>query len=306
MSTPGKTDAARPDRSAEFAALERLPVIVPKIGNSAAASFVLRVLPAADPTAPLVLVVPAIAMKAKHYLAVAKALHASGLSAATVDLRAQGESDPPLGEAANYGYREMLESDLPAIINTLRYRFPGTPIHLLGHSLGGQLSLLYSAAHPDQIASVITVATGVVYWRAFERDRWFSVLWGSQYVGLYSRLKGFWPAGSSIMGGPMAGGVMVDWSWHALTGRYQPAGSKVNYDGLLRAMPLRTLMISFDADPLGPKSTVDHLAARLKSAKVTRWHLDTASGIQHPNHFAWVKDSAVLGPRIAEWIRESD
>src|SRR5215831_10263881 len=56
------------------------------------ASFVLRVWPAADPAAPVLLILPAMAVKAKFYRPVAAALNARGLSCATVDLRAQGES----------------------------------------------------------------------------------------------------------------------------------------------------------------------------------------------------------------------
>ncbi|NNH68359.1 alpha/beta fold hydrolase [Nocardia uniformis] len=309
MSTPGKTpvsDAApRPnsERPSEFSTLEALPVTVPKSDVSEAASFVVRLLPATDPTAPVMLVLPAIALKAKFYLPLAKSLHEAGFSSATVDLRAQGESTPPLGEARNYGYRQMLEADLPAILDALHDRFPEAPIFLVGHSLGGQLSLLYGAAHPDQLAGVITIATGVVYWRAFDPKRWASVLYGSQYVGVVSRLRGIWPGGK-VMGGPMAGGVMVDWSWHALTGRYRPAGTKLNYDRLLGDSPLRTLMVSFESDPLGPKSTVDHLAGRLKAAQLTRWHLGPDSGLENLDHFAWIKDSPSLGARFAEWVRE--
>ncbi|MGW4354924.1 alpha/beta hydrolase family protein [Nocardia sp. NPDC004582] len=303
MSTPGNAPVAGAKRPSEFATLEALTVTVPESDVTAAASFVVRVLPATDAAAPVLLILPAIAMKAKFYLPLAKSLHAAGLSAATVDLRAQGESTPPLGEAGNYGYRQLLEADLPAILDAVAERFPDAPIHLVGHSLGGQLALLYGAAHPERLAGVITIATGVVFWRAFELKRWASVLYGSQYVGVVSRLRGVWP-GSKVMGGPMAGGVMVDWSWHALTGRYQPAGSTVNYDRLLGVSPLRTLMVSFDSDPLGPRSTVDHLARRLKRAELTRWHLEPGSGIENLDHFAWIKDSPELGARFAEWVRE--
>ncbi|WP_067542481.1 alpha/beta hydrolase family protein [Nocardia crassostreae] len=305
MSTPNKTaDSGEIRKPSEFSTLEALPVTVPSSDVSAADSFVIRLLPAADPAAPVVLVLPAIAMKAKFYLPIAKSLHAAGLSTATVDLRAQGESTPPLGEAPDYGYRQMLEADLPAILDTLRTRFPEAPLYLLGHSLGGQLSLLYGSAHPTQLEGIITIATGVVYWRAFEPNRWLSVLYGSQYVRIVSNIKGHWPGGK-VMGGPMAGGVMIDWSRHALTGNYKPAGSKLNYDRLLRSLPIRTLMISFDSDPLGPKSTVDHLARRLKSATPTRWHFTPDSNIKNLDHFAWIKDSPTLAPKLAQWIHQT-
>ncbi|WP_019927418.1 alpha/beta fold hydrolase [Nocardia sp. BMG111209] len=304
MSTSSDTAVPEGGRKLDFTGLEALPVTVAASAASAAASFVVRVLPAADPAAPVVLMLPAIAMKAKFYLPMLAALQQEGLSAASVDLRAQGESLPALGEAPNYGYRQLIETDLPAIVAAVRERFPQAPLYLFGHSLGGQLALLYSASVPGELAGVITMATGSVFWRSFPWQRWPIVLLGSQYVHAVSLLRGHW-AGGKLMAGPMAGGVMVDWSRHATTGRYRPRGSRLNYDRLLRDNPVRVLMLSLDSDPLGPKPTVDFLAARLRAAAVTRRHLDANSGVRNLNHFTWVKDGPVLSELIADWINES-
>lgn len=290
-----------------------------------AASFVLRVWPAADPAAPAVLILPAIAVKAKYYQALAAALNALGLSCVTTDLRSQGESTPVVRQARNFGYREMLEQDLPAITTAVRDRFPAAPLFLFGHSLGGQLALLFTAAEssatsrdsashqaatsdgaaaPRQIAGVAVIGTGSVYWRAFAPARRARVLVGAQYIGLVARLRGYWPGGRA-MGGPVAGRVMTDWARHSRTGRYQPYGTTRDYDLLLAELSVPVLAISLDADPLGPKSTVDWLVDRLTAAKVTRWHLDETSGIRNRGHFAWVRDSEVLSRLLDAWIRQT-
>jgi predicted alpha/beta hydrolase len=279
-----------------------------------AASFVLRVWPAADPAAPAVLILPAIAVKAKYYQSLAAALNARGLTCVTTDLRSQGESTPAVRQARNFGYREMLEQDLPAVTTAVRERVPGAPLFLFGHSLGGQLALLSTAAQasaapqganaPREIAGVIVIGTGSVYWRAFKPARQAGVLAGAQYIGLVSRLRGYWPGGKA-MGGPVAGRVMTDWARHSRTGRYQPYGSTMDYDQLLAELPVPVLAVSLDADPLGPKSTVDWLVAKLTAAKVTRWHLDETSGVRNRGHFAWVRDSEVLSHLLAAWIKET-
>jgi predicted alpha/beta hydrolase len=285
-----------------------------------AVSFVVRVWPAADPAAPVLLILPAMAVKAKYYLALAAALNSRGYSCVTTDLRSQGESTPGVRQAPNFGYREMIEEDLPAITAAVRERFPDAPLFLFGHSLGGQIALLFTAAQapavaqaagtpeknaaPQEIAGVITIGTGSVYWRAFAPSRQAMVLAGAQYIGLVSRLRGYWP-GAMMMGGPVAGRVMTDWARHSRTGRYQPAGATRDYDRLLGELPVPVLAISLDADPLGPKSTVDWLARRLAAARVTRWHLDETAGIRNRGHFAWVRDSEVLSHLIAAWINET-
>jgi predicted alpha/beta hydrolase len=277
------------------AGLEEITVATPD-----GASLALRMLAHPDPAAPVALILPAMAIKAKFYLPLVMALHAAGLSAATVDLRAQGDSRPKLGEGAGFGYRELLEVDLPAVVSAVRTRFPESPLHLFGHSVGGQLALLYAAAEPDRVVSVTTIGTGSVYWRSFPAARRLSILATTQWVGLICRLKGNWPGGGGI--GPMTGGVMADWVRHARTGRYRPRGSSRDYDRLLGALSLPRLVISLDNDPLGPEPTVRFLCRRMSAANLTHWHIDSSSGLKHLGHASWIKDSDLVGPAVAAWI----
>lgn len=280
----------------EYSTLESLPV-----RTTDDVTFRVRVLPALRPDAPLVLILPAMAMKAKHYLALAKSLHAQGLSVATCDLRAQGESRPALREGKDFGYREMLEVDLPAVVAALRQRFPHAPLHLFGHSLGGQLALLFAAAQPTAATSVTVIGTGTVFWRAFGPRRWVEALTNIQWIGLVSRVKGYWPGGVLIPGA-MAGGVMVDWSLHSLTSNYRPKGSSLDYNRLLADMTLPVLAISLEDDRLGPKSNVDFLVSRMPAAQVTQWHVEGDSPVIHRDHFEWLEDSPVIAQRVSEWI----
>lgn len=264
------------------------------------ARLALRLLPHPDPAAPVVLVLPAMAIKAKFYLPLLKAFHAAGLTAAVADLRAQGDSTPKLGEGPGFGYRELLEVDLPAVAATLRARFPQASLHLFGHSVGGQLALLYAAAEPEGVASVTTIGTGSVYWRSFPAQRRLSILATTQWVGLVCRVRGNWPGGGGI--GPMTGGVMADWVRHARTGRYRPRGSARDYDRLLAGLALPVLAVSLDNDPLGPEPTVRFLCERMPAAKLARWHIDGSSGLKHLGHASWVKDSDLVGPAVAAWM----
>ncbi len=263
--------------------------------------FTVRVLPADAADAPVVLLLTAMAMKAKHYQHLAKAFHAQGLSVATVDLRAHGEAKPTLGEHKDFGYREMLETDMPAIVSAVEQRFPDAKLHLFGHSLGGQMALLFAAAQPQRIASVTVIGTGTVFWYAFGPRRWWEALSQIQYIGMVSRFKGHWPGGVLIPGA-MPGRVMRDWSVHSLTSFYRPH----RYNGLLRALPIPVLAISLSDDVLGPKSNVDFLVGRMPSAQVTQWHIDEASGVVNRDHFGWIKDSATIAPVVAQWQRTGE
>ena len=295
MTTPETSVGAK--QPSEYAGLEAL-----RVETGDGTRFVVRLLPQPDPSAPVVLLLPAMAMKAKFYLPFAKALHACGLSVALCDLRAHGESTPALREGPDFGYRELIEVDLPAVTAAVRKRFTGAPLHLFGHSLGGQIAILHTAAEGG-VDSVTVIGTGTVFWWAFGPRRWLEALGKIQWIGLVATVKGWWPGGVLIPGA-MAGGVMRDWARHSRTGRYRPRGTRRDYDRLVAATGARVLLVSLDEDTLGPRSNVDFLARRLRSAQVARWHVGPEAGVAHRDHFQWIKDSAVLGPAVARWITE--
>ncbi|MDQ0382998.1 alpha/beta fold hydrolase [Amycolatopsis thermophila] len=129
---------------------------------------------------------------------------------ATVDLRGRGEAKPALREGPDFGYRELIEADLPAAAAALRSRFPGAPLHPFGHILGGQIALLFTAVHPDEVAGMVTIGTGTVFWRAFGPRRWVEALWKIQWIGLVAKVRGWWPGGvlipraMAVLGPPVA------------------------------------------------------------------------------------------------------
>jgi predicted alpha/beta hydrolase len=296
----GPVDAPVQRPRSEFSSLEA--IIVPVSDRVA---VTVRVLAQADPSAPVVLLLPAMALKAKFYLPLAKALSGAGLSVATCDLRGQGESTPGLHDGPGFGYLELLEVDPPAVVAAVRRRFPSAPLYLFGHSLGGQVALFHAAGAPAGIAGVLTIGTGTPFWWAFGPRHWLEALWKIQTIGMVARRRGYWPGGM-LIGGEMAGRVMIDWSRQSLTSWCRPKGSKRHHDKELRALALPVLAISLDADSLGPRSNVDFLCRRMPAAQVTRWHVKASSGVAHRDHFEWIKDSAVIGPVAAHWIRTGE
>ncbi|GLZ52154.1 alpha/beta fold hydrolase [Actinomycetospora sp. NBRC 106378] len=266
------------------------------------ATFVVRLTEAADPAAPVVVVLPAMAMKAKFYRPLAAALHAEGLAAATCDLRGHGESTPALAPGARHGYREMIETDLTAVLDALHDRLPDAPVVLLGHSLGGQVALLHTAWRPERVAGLVLVAVGTVHWWRFRTlRRRLEVLGQVQWMALRSRLAGWWPGGV-VVPLPVSGPVVRDWARHCLTGRYRPAGSRVAYDRALALLDRPVLSISLVDDPLGPTETVDALGWRLRAASVTRRHLGPDDGVAEPGHFGWIASAPAVAAEVARWI----
>ena len=126
------------------------------------------VLPTARGNAPVVLCLPAMGAAVDYYAPFAQAIAAAELaSAVLLDLRGQGRSTARARNGHEFGYREILELDLPKAIFLLRHVFPGRRLYVAGHSLGGQLALL-GAARPDvALDGLILIAAGTSHWGAW-------------------------------------------------------------------------------------------------------------------------------------------
>ena len=82
----------------------------------------------------------------------------------TWDLRGHGESGaPPPG---NYDRKEALK-DISAVLDEV-----GRPCILVGHSLGGYLSLAYALEKPDEVSALVLVASGPGFRKAEAREEW--------------------------------------------------------------------------------------------------------------------------------------
>lgn len=107
-----------------------------------------------EPVAGAVALVHGLGEHSGRYQHVAVALGAAGFALCSFDLRGHGRSTGRRGDtrlAAAMGDIDRLLADTGA-------RFPGTPLFLYGHSLGGLLVLRYALEHAPGVAGV--VATG--------------------------------------------------------------------------------------------------------------------------------------------------
>ncbi|ABD12294.1 putative alpha/beta hydrolase [Frankia casuarinae] len=278
-----------------------------EVATTAGTRFGLRVLPQADESAPVILLLPAMGVRTKYYTPFAEALRSLGYSVVTTDLRWHHHGAAALRRSAGSrgSYQEGVEDDLPTITAATRERFPGAPLFVVGHSLGGQLSILRAAREaPDSggLSGLAVIGAGTSYWRVFRPLRSAWVLGGSTFVAGVSQLLGYWPGHRFGFGGRQPRALMLDWARSARTGRYRLARSEPDLLGLLGAVTLPVLAISLDADHLAPRRAVDYFTRRLTGSEVHRVHLDRTSGSTHLGHFDWMKEPAVIARHVAEWI----
>jgi len=244
---------------------------------------------------------PAMGVPARQYLPLAQALAERGVAVMLHEWRGIGSSDRRAGRRCDWGYRELLEYDLPAALAGKRARWSQATCWLGGHSLGGQLATLYAALHPDACAGLALVASGAPYWRRFRRG-WLIGLayavapWLAAAVGhLPGRRIGF--------GGNEARGVIADWARSGRSGRYAARGMAADFEQRLASLRLPVLALRLRDDWLGPPSSLDFLLGKMPQAHadtevITPQDLDGATA----DHFRWMKTPAPVAARIASWI----
>ncbi|MBK8258587.1 MAG: alpha/beta fold hydrolase [Polyangiaceae bacterium] len=81
----------------------------------------------------------------------------SGITVVNVDFRGHGTSDSAPGERPDHSYDDFVLLDVPAIIAAIRRKWPGVPIAVVGHSLGGHVSLITSGLLPDRAPDALVM-----------------------------------------------------------------------------------------------------------------------------------------------------
>ena len=252
-----------------------------------------------SPVSPVLICMPAMGVPAKFYDPLAVPVVKEGWRLVTADLRGNGLSSLRASRKVSFGYHEMVTFDWPAVVEKVKTLFPGAPIYLLGHSLGGQLSTLYLAANPEACTGLILVATPSVYYKGWDFPLNLGILAGTQLACAIAGILGYFPGKKIGFGGTEARGVIRDWAHTGRTGRYEPAGSPVNFERLLGELELPVLSISFEVDLLAPERAVGNLCAKMKRCRIAHHHLPD----EDLGHLQWVRNPPPVIEKIKQWLK---
>lgn len=249
----------------------------------------------------LFLCLPAMGVKASYYRPLAEHILAAGYSLLLCDVRGQGTSNKYAPEDA-FGYTEFLEWDLPDYVRAAKRACPDKRIVLLGHSLGGHLSLLYAAAMPQSVEGVALIASGSVYWKAYRFPANVKTWFGTQASVLISSLLGYFPGHKIGFGGKQPKAVMRDWAQQGRSGNYVLPSSHINYETALAQYEKPVFALSIDGDKFAPHSSTDHLISKLKNADIHRVLYAPSANLKPKiDHFRWVKHNQEIIIELTQW-----
>ncbi|MEE2060891.1 alpha/beta hydrolase family protein [Rhodococcus artemisiae] len=254
-----------------------------------------------DSSRAVVMIVPGLGIPAGYYEPFAHALAEHGFDAAICELAGQGDSRPKPGPDSAYGYQDIVAVHFPAMFEVVRERFPDSTPFLLGHSMGGQLGVLYAARIRGRLGGLVLVASGTPYYRHFPGARGPGLLFGSTAMSLTASVAGFWPGDRfGVAGfGRQSRQLISDWARLARSGRFEPAGADIDYEERLARLDVPILSITVEGDDMTPVASARHLLEKLPAADVTTWHLDRSLG-----HNGWIRDNDDTVERVVAWLRD--
>ncbi|MFI1463587.1 alpha/beta hydrolase family protein [Nocardia carnea] len=256
---------------------------------------------ALDRPRPVLVLIPGLGVPGEYYLYFARELARRGVDVAVGELRGNGAGTPKPSATSSYGYHELAAVDFPAIFEAVRTRFPDSTPYLLGHSMGGHLSVLYAARIRGRLGGLILVASGTPYYRRFRGILGPGLLLGTAAVSLTANLAGVWP-GDKL--GPNGFGrqskvLISDWARLARTGRFTPAGADIDYEERIARLKLPVLSITLAGDELTPPASARHLLEKLPAADQTSLHEPRQLG-----HNGWISDPAPVADHIEKWLHD--
>ncbi|MFG2733777.1 alpha/beta fold hydrolase [Streptomyces harbinensis] len=269
-----------------------------------ASTTTVRLFRAERPDAPVVLFLPAMGVRASYYEVLADVLVEEGVHVALADHRGHGGSSVRASRRNTWGYADLLERELPGITDAVRSAFGAEEIVLAGHSLGGQLALLYAATAPHGIARAAVIGTGTAWHRTVSGreavGRWFGVRLTGVVAGLWGYLPQWFP-----FAGREARHVIHDWVREGRTGRYDLARTETDYEAALAKTTVPTLFLGFERDPLVPPAGLRHIADKVTAAPVTLRELSLAQlRLKEPSHYHWARRPQAVADALTEWMAQ--
>lgn len=235
---------------------------------------------------------PALGVSARHYLPLAQALAAQGIAVYLHEWRGNGSSSLRPSRVQDWGYREILEQDLPASQQLLFQHDQQDrvlPWIVGGHSLGGQLACLHAGRFPADFEHLWLVASGTPWWRSFPAPRGWLLPLAYRFLPWLARRNGVLPGRRLGFGGNEARGLIQDWSRVGLSNRYAAAGMAEDLESQLRLVQGQARAVLMADDWLAPTGSMQALLAKLPDVRVTTSVLDAAMLRTRADHFHWMK-----------------
>lgn len=251
------------------------------------------------------LLFPALGVRAKFYTKLADGLSACGITTVIVEQRGNGESPYRPGDGSVFGLRDYLDTEINAATQWVQSNFPGMPIYIAGHSLGGHMATLAGVLNPDRYSGIVRLACGFPYYKDFPQPSSAFIQAMIVCLPIMTRLLGYFPGNRLGFGGREYRDLMMDWRLWAKSGRYENhlfPGSEV----AVAAYTKNVISIEFDQDTLAPDAALDRSTGQFKAATITRLKLGREEQGEYLGHINWGRRPDGVVAALVDWLGSVD
>lgn len=262
---------------------------------------------------PVVIVNAATSVRCRYYFRFAAYLHRHGYDAIVYDYRGIGESRPAQLARLDATWLDWGERDFEAVLRYALAEFPGQPIDVVAHSIGGFVAGLAPSNH--LVRRVFTMGAQYAHWRDYAPRSKLAMLWKWHVVmPVLSALFGYFPAKRLGWMEDTPKGVALSWSRSRAdfedTYRRAPiARDDAQRRALVRrfaGMRAQVLAASVTDDPFGTIAAIERLLRYFTRSSVVHLRIPPdAIGVDGIGHFAFFHSrfEATLWPIPLGWLK---
>ena len=251
-----------------------------------------------------VMIAPATGIKQGFYTRFATFLAEQGIAVLTFDNRGIGDSPKTRKVMRETRLQDWGQKDMPAALAFLQQQYPEQPLHLIGHSAGGQLAGLMPNA--TELTSIITYGSSSGCLRNFTGAyKYQAQFYMNVFIPLTNALFGRTQSHWMGMGEPLPKGVGAQWRrWCNGQGYAKTEfGSHIQqqfYDQLTQP----ALWIRAVDDQISPQINMEDILTVYENLKVTRKIIKPAEhGLTHLGHMRFFsKHGLPFWPDIVNWL----
>ncbi len=262
---------------------------------------------------PVVVINPATSVRCLYYARFAAFLHRHDFDVVTYDYRGIGGSRPLSLRGFQASWIDWGRLDFEAMLRHVAAAFPGQPVQVVAHSVGGFLIGLAPSNH--LVTRVFTMGAQFAHWRDYASHRRSGLLlkWHVVMPAL-TALFGYFPGKRLGWLEDTPRGVVHDWT--ARHPRFEE-----NYRRGSRALPVTerlalverfaalsgpTLAVSVADDVFGTVPAIQRLLRYYRNSPSTHLHITPeAIGLREIGHFAFFRSrfEQTLWQIPLEWLR---
>lgn len=235
---------------------------------------------AAPSARPVVIINPATSVRCRYYARFAAFLHGHGFDVLTYDYRGIGESRPATLRGFQASWRDWGRLDCEALLGYATERFPGQPIDVVAHSVGG--FVLGLAASNHRVRRVFTMGAQFAYWRDYApAKRWRMFAKWHLFMPLLTAICGYFPGQRLGWLEDTPRGVVRDWTTRAprieemwRSGRQRLGTSEQQaLRARYAALTAPILALSISDDEFGTVAAIERLLACFVNSRSIHVHM---------------------------------